>query len=189
MRYRQEEAVGSTRTTVRQAAALLGVSERTVARMVEQGMLPVGRDNTVLLDDVLRLGGLDTRHASRRFGIVAGVGLAVVLAGIGVALYLGGPDVPSYALGSVLALPIVIITGTWLHRHLPMGMQVAGAVLFAIFGIVAYVLWPNDGWWALGQLAVTPLVALGAERARFFERGAPPLMFPGDSFSGPLGPP
>jgi hypothetical protein len=47
-----------------------------------------------------------------------------------------------------------------------------GAATLAVAGIVGYLLWPGDVWWALGQVAVAPVVLLIAERAGFLEPGA-----------------
>ena len=113
---------------------------------------------------------------------------AVVAAFVGVVLYAVSPGVLSYQLSWILVLPAGGLALWWLHRHLPIRLQWAVALVLAPIGPLGYLLAGGSQWWAWGQLTAAPLVALAV--ARGIDPGAESDGSGAGGFTdGPWGPP
>ena len=134
-------------------------------------------DDIDSIDDISRSVPLRVRR-----GLVV---FSVAFAALGVWWYVTDPGVLSYQLGGLATIPFAVVVLVRLHRRLATAVQWALALVLAIAGPVAYVLWPSATLWNYGALAVMPLCMLAWRRTAGHPDAPPPAGAP----DGPWGPP
>jgi len=113
---------------------------------------------------------------------------AAVLAAVGgIVLFAVEPRDATYWAHLVLVTPLLWAVLSVLGRRLPYRLQWALAWPLAVFGPIAYVMWPNDQWYLYGGLTVWPLLALVEARADRV-RGEDEESSTGAFGAGPVGP-